>query len=285
MKFIVLLVVLGSVALFMAAANTTLVAWWDRRIHTYATWMAAEFESMLESMSVDKAKQYITAMVGGAFAAGFLLGGTLLARVVFGLIFAFGGWFLPWLFVVWRRKKRLDTIDDQLVDSLLMMANALKSGLSLQQALELVTREMKPPISDEFARIVKEIHLGRLTDDALRRFGERVPLDDVRLTVDSILALRETGGNLSETFQVIAKTVVERKKVQGKIKAMTAQGMSQGVIISAMPIVLMLLFSLIDANYMRPFFNTAIGWMMMLLMFVLDGLGLWLMVKLVQVEV
>ena len=154
------------------------------------------------------------------------------ARIFAAFVFAAAGYFVP----VGRRDlppapAPRATIDDQLVDALLLMANALKAGLSLQQALELVVREMKPPISDEFGRLVKEIHLGRLTDDALRRFAERVPLEDVRLAVDSILTLRETGGNLSETFQVIAHTIVERKKVQGKIKAMTAQGMSQGILI------------------------------------------------------
>ena len=66
--------------------------------------------------------------------------------------------------------------------------------------------------------------------------AQRVPLEDVRLVVDSILTLRETGGNLSETFEVIAETIVERKKVQGKIKTMTAQGMTQGVIMCSMPL-------------------------------------------------
>jgi tight adherence protein B len=132
---------------------------------------------------------------------------------------------------------------------------------------------------------VKEIHLGRLVDDALRRFAERVPLEDVQLVVDSVLTLRETGGNLSETFQVIAHTIVERKKVQGRIDAMTAQGMTQGMVACAMPVVMMLMFSLIDPNFMRPFFTTALGWMMLVAVILLDGMGVWLMLKLVKVDV
>jgi len=76
-----------------------------------------------------------------------------------------------------------------------------------------------------------------------------------------------------------------RKKVQGKIKALTAQGMAQGVIVCLMPVFMMLLFSFIDPTYMRPFFTTPIGWMMMALVFALDGVGLWLMLRLVKVEV
>jgi tight adherence protein B len=112
-----------------------------------------------------------------------------------------------------------------------------------------------------------------------------VPLDDLGLAIDSILTLRETGGNLSESFQVIAHTIVERKKVQGKVKAMTAQGMSQGVLVCLMPIALLLVFAFIDASFIRPFFTTPLGFLMLAVVFVLDGLGIWMMFKLVKVDV
>jgi tight adherence protein B len=271
---------LVAVVLLTRVTYDGLLVWWDRRIRTYASWIAIEFESMFEDMTIERAKLLISAAIIASFVLGLLVAGPLAA-----VVFALAGYFVPWGFVSLKRHRRLEAIDDQLVDALLLMANALKSGLSLQQALELVMRELKAPVADEFGRVVKEIHLGRLTDDALRRFAERVPLEDVKLTVDSILTLRETGGNLSETFQVIASTVVERKKVQGKIKAMTAQGMSQGVIVCLMPIVMMLIFGLIDPNYMLPFFTTPIGWMMLMLVFALDGMGLWMMFKLVKVDV
>lgn len=280
LKLLSLAFLAAAVVIFVRTLYEELTVWWNRRIQTYAMWMTVEFESMFEEMTVERAQRLITVIMLGSFFLGFLLGGFFPAFVLLG-----AGYFLPWAFVAYLRRRRLGMVDDQLVDALLLMANALKAGLSLQQGLELVVREMKPPISDEFGRVVKEIHLGRLTDDALRRLAERVPLEDVQLAVDSILTLRETGGNLSETFQVIAHTIVERKKVQGKIKAMTAQGMSQGVLVCCFPIGMMLLFTFIDPNYMRPFFNTPLGWMMLVLVFVLDGLGLWLMFKLVKVEV
>jgi tight adherence protein B len=133
--------------------------------------------------------------------------------------------------------------------------------------------------------VVKEIHLGRLMDDALRRFAERVPLEDNRIVVDSILTLRETGGNLSETFDVMASTIVERKKVSGKIKSMTAQGMTQGFIMCLMPPGMLLLFSFIDPTYTAPLFNTMLGWVVLAIITALDLMGLWLMFKLVQIDV
>jgi tight adherence protein B len=280
MKYVALGMMLVAVVVFVRTMYEQISGWWRRRIGTYATWLTVEFESMFESMSLQRAYQFITITIIGSFLFGLLLGGFFAA-----IVFACAGYFIPWIVVTYLHYRRLGMIDDQLVDALLLMANALKAGLSFQQSLELVAREMKPPIGDEFGRLVKEIHLGRLTDDALRRFAERVPLEDVRLAVDSILTLRETGGNLSETFQVIAHTIVERKKVQGKIKAMTAQGMSQGVLICLFPIVMMLLFTFIDPNYMRPFFHSPLGWAMLVAVFVLDGAGMWLMFKLVRVAV
>ncbi|HAK54701.1 MAG: hypothetical protein FI707_09860 [SAR202 cluster bacterium] len=280
LKYLSIVLFAASVTGFIWLLYTEIATWWGRRIHRYASWVADEFDAMFEDMSIARATRLITIVILSSFLLGYLTGGLVPA-----LLFAGAGYFVPRVFVTYQRHRRLEAIDDQLVDALRLMANAIQAGLTLQQALELGAREMKPPIADELGRVIKEIELGRLMDEALRRFAERVPLADVRLTTDSILILRETGGNLSETFEVIANTVVERKKVQGKIKSITAQGMTQGVVVCLMPIALMLLFSIIDPNYMRPFFTTPLGWMMLLVVLVLDGMGLFLMFKLVKVNV
>jgi tight adherence protein B len=282
---IALAVTLIALVLFVVSFGEQLGGWWDARTRKYASWMAIEFDSMFQDVTVERAQGWISYAVIGAFLMGLLAGGGVIGRLILGAGFGLLGYFLPRALVMYLRYKRLATIDDQLVDALLLMSNALKAGLSLQQAMELVVREMKPPISDEIGRVVKEIHLGMLTDDALRHLRQRVPLEDMRLAVDSILTLRETGGNLSETFEVISKTIVERKKVQGKIKTLTAQGMAQGVLICMMPPGLILLFSLMDENYMKPMFNTPIGWAMLAVVFLLDAVGLYMMFKLVQVDV
>ena len=283
--YVALIVLLLAVVLFTIASGEQLTNWWNAKTRKYASWMAIEFESMFQDITVPRAQKWISWAVLGGFMLGVLAGGSVISRLVLGTAFALFAYFIPQFLVMYLRYRRLETIDNQLVDSLMLMSNALKAGLSLQQSLELVVREMKPPIADEFGRLVKEIHLGVLTDDALRHLRDRVPLEDMRLAVESILTLRETGGNLSETFEVIARTIVERKKVQGKIKALTAQGMAQGILICAMPPGLMLMFSLVDQTYMAPMFGTPLGWAMMAGIFILDGLGLWMMFKLVKVDV
>jgi tight adherence protein B len=271
--------------LMVGGAGQAIGGWWQRQTSTYASWIVDEFEAMFEAVTIDRARAFITGMTVSGLLVGFLLGRSLGERIFFALFLGALGYFLPRLFVLWRRRQRLDRIDDQLVDVLRLMSNGLKAGLSLQQALELAVRESKPPIADELARVVKEIHLGRLMDDALRRFAERVPLDDVKIVVDSVLTLRETGGNLSETFDVVANTIMERKKVSGKIKSMTAQGMTQGFIMCLMPIAMLLLFSMIDPTYTAPLFNTILGWFVLAVVAALDLMGFWIMLKIVQVDV
>jgi tight adherence protein B len=283
--YVALALLLIALIIFSASTVERVGSWWSARTGKYASWMTIEFEGMFRELSTDKANRIITGTTLGGLLIGLLLGDGLLGRVIAMTILGLAGYFGPWGIVLYMRYKRLDAIDNQLVDSLLLMSNGLKAGLSLQQAMELVVREIKPPMSDEFGRMVKEIHLGRLTDDALRRFRERVPLEDVNIAVEAILTLRETGGNLSETFDVIAHTITERKKVQGKIKSLTAQGMSQGVLVCLMPWGMMLLFSMLDASYMAPFFTTALGWMMITTVFVLDAAGMYLMFHLVKVDV
>ncbi len=280
------LVMFGLSITYLAARVQEAVAkWWRTRIDDYARWVSLEFESMFEEVTIERARRILTISVVGGAILGFLSASSLGARFALMAIGAVIGYYAPRFVTRRLQTRRLKQVDAQLVDALVLMSNSLKSGLSFQQALEMVVREMRPPISDEMGRVVKEIQLGRLTDDALIGFMERVPLEDVQLAVDAILTLRETGGNLSETFQVIARTIGERKKVEGRISAMTAQGMTQGMVMCLMPIAMIGLFAIMDPNYMRLFFTTPIGVAMLVIVFVLDAAGLWAMRKLVRVEV
>jgi tight adherence protein B len=105
------------------------------------------------------------------------------------------------------------------------------------------------------------------------------------MVVTSILTIRETGGNLTEAFDTFAETVTERKKVEGKIKAMTAQGMMQGVMMCAIPPILAVAFFLLDPTLMEPMFTTVLGLMMILIMLGLEAMGIWMMFNIVRIDV
>ena len=284
-KYLALLLVGVSAVLGVRIAIDRATDRGSTALDGYGRWISDELDKALIEVSPARASLWVILTVIAAAFLGVLAGNNTSQRIFWIIVLCSGAYFLPTFAVHWLQARYLRRVDDQLVDALRMMSNALKAGLNLQQSLDLVSREMPPPISVVFARVVNEINLGRLTDDALRRMAQRVPLDDVRLFADSVLTLRETGGNLSETFAVIAETVIERKKVQGRIKTVTTQGVSQGVIICSMPFALLLLFAFIDEHYLDPFFNTPLGWLMLAAVFILDAVGRWAILKVVKVEV
>jgi len=276
--------VLALVFALVAVAGWFGLQWlqprWEQQLATYVGWMLARREEMFEPMSALLARRIVIGGTVGGALLGFAMGGPLL-----GLILTIAGYNAPYGWLRFAGRRRLKKLDDQLVDGLILMANGLKSGLTLLQAIELGAEELNRPARDEFGRLLKEIRLGTAIDDALAAMAERIPLPDLEIAVHSILTLRETGGNLAETFMTVAQTIMDRKKVEGRIEALTAQGVYQGYMVSAMPFLLCGLFYVMDPDYIMPLFTTPLGWMICAVVVLLDIAGFWLIMKVVRVDV
>lgn len=182
-------------------------------------------------------------------------------------------------------EKRCKKVVNQMVDGMTIMANGIKAGLSPAQSMERVTDNIKGPLSQEFNLVLNKVRLGMTFEEALNEMGERVPMPDVQMLVTSINILKETGGNLAETFQTINSVVRERQKLEKKIEAMTAQGITQGVIISIIPSAMLLMFWTMDPAFVAPLFNTSIGIMCLCLVFTLQIIGGFMIKKMVQIKV
>lgn len=195
------------------------------------------------------------------------------------------GWSVPLFYVKNMFDKRCSRLVDQMVDGLTIMSNGIKAGLSVPQAMERVVENLPNPISQEFALVLSQIRMGRSVEEALIDFGERVPKPDVQMFVTAINILKETGGNLAETFTTIVLTIRERQKIEKKIEAMTAQGMTQGMIVSMVPIGLILLFFVIDPNFIQPLFSTTLGLIIFIVIIGLVIIGGITMRKIVKIEV
>jgi tight adherence protein B len=199
--------------------------------------------------------------------------------------FLYMGWSLPRIVIgmMWRR--RLSKIDKQLTDALDLMSNSLKSGLNLLKIIQVVVQELKAPISQEFQLVLNQNHLGVTIDDAMLNMVERVPTEDMAMAVNAIIILRETGGDLSETFDVIANTIRERRKIEGKIKALTAQGLTQSLILFLMPFCIGLAIFWFNPTYLEPLITTNWGYLFISVMLALQLIGgIWLK-KLVTIDV
>lgn len=239
-------------------------------------------------LEVDK-KKITMIMLLGSFGLGAIMFLVVWPHIwlglTFGSVITILGWSAPkWIMVnMWTR--RCSLLTNQMVDGMTIMGNSVKAGQSLNQAMERVVENMKGPLAQEFGLVLNKIRLGMATEEALNEFAERIPRQDVQMFVTSVNILKETGGNLAETFSTIVTTVRERQKVEKKIQALTAQGTMQAVIISLVPFVILGVFLLVDPNYVMPLFTTPLGWLALALMLALQIIGLVVMKKVVTIKV
>ena len=173
------------------------------------------------------------------------------------LIGAGVGFFLPIIYMRRQQGKRLVKFDNQLADMLNLMVNGLRAGYSIMQALEAVSKELPPPISDEFRRVVQEMQIGIPMDVAMDNLTRRIPSKDLDLLVTAINVQREVGGNLAEILETISHTIRERVRVKGEIRILTSQVMTSGRFLAIMPVAVIIIMYFINRSYMMRFFDPA----------------------------
>ncbi len=174
------------------------------------------------------------------------------------LIYVFGalvGFFLPRFYVRRRQHGRLNSFNKQLPDTITLIANALRAGSSFLQAIELVVRESRPPISSEFGRVIREVNLGLPFDQALDNMVRRVRSDDLELMATAITIQHTVGGNLAEILDSIAFTIRERIRIKGEIRTLTAQQRMSGYVVGFLPIGLAGFLFIIAPSFMQPMFQ------------------------------
>lgn len=242
----------------------------------------------LMSTEVDERKVTLL-MLFMSFGMGALFFLLFWPKVIIGLVFGVSvtvaGWSLPLILVQRLYNSRCTKFVDQMVDGLTIMANGIKSGSNAPQAMQRVVDIMGNPIAQEFRMVLNQVQFGQSFEDALTDLGERIPRPDVQMFVIAINILKETGGNLAETFQTIVLVIRERQKVEKKIEAMTAQGIMQGMIVSAVPFVLAGVFYLVDPAFIMPMFTTTLGLFLCFVILVLQIIGGIVIKKIVTIKV
>ena len=166
------------------------------------------------------------------------------------------GYWVPRFWLNRRKSKRLKAFNSGLSDTIMLLANSLRAGSSFLQAVEMIVRETQPPISTEFARVIREVNLGLPLDDALANLGRRVKSDDLDLMTTAIAIHHTVGGNLAEILDSIAYTIRERVRIKGEIKTLTAQQRMSGYVVGFLPVGLVLLLSVIAPTFMEPMLRT-----------------------------
>ena len=185
----------------------------------------------------------------------------------------------------WLDNRRREKFNFQLPEALATMSNALRAGFSISQAFDSVVEQGDKPMSEEFAILQQQLKIGMSLEDALESMSTRVGSDDLTLVTTAILISRKTGGNVTEIFDKISETIRGRMKIERKVKTLTAQGRMQGLIVSAMPVFLGLIMTLIKPQMMIPYLTSFMGLMSVLAMSVLIFIG-WMMIrKIIKIDV
>jgi len=166
------------------------------------------------------------------------------------------GFLLPRFWLKRRQNGRLNAFNKQLPDTITLIANSLRAGSSFLQAIEMVVREARPPISTEFSRVIREVNLGLPFEQALENMVRRVKSDDLELMATAINIQYTVGGNLAEILDSIAFTIRERVRIKGEIRTLTAQQRLSGYVVGFLPIGLAGFLFVAAPNFMEPmFFN------------------------------
>ena len=225
-----------------------------------------------------------------AFAIGFIFPAfqNIVALVVIFIL----GLFAPRWYLRYRQRKRLKAFGEQLPDTITLLANSLRAGSSFLQGMELVTREARPPISEEFERVVREMQLGVALHPALNNLVRRVASEDLELMVTAIQIQSQVGGNLATVLDAIAFTIRERVRIQGEIQTLTAMQRYSGYVITLLPVGLAALLFLISPSYMENMLEnppSALGLPLGIVFFIIGlismGIGYLLIRRIVDIKV
>lgn len=217
---------------------------------------------------------------------GFLLmWPNLLMSFIVSVIIFFGIWWMFKRVMLSLWEKHCNRVVSDLVEALTIMCNSIKVGLSLGQAIERVIKGYPGALGKEFQLVLNKMELGQNLEESLEEMAERVQRPEIDMLVSTTNILKETGGNLGETFFVMSETIRERQKMEKKIKALTAQGMTQAKIISVLPFGLIGVFTIMDRNYISPLFTNPLGWACLFAVLVLVIVGWLSMKKIVAIKV
>ena len=166
---------------------------------------------------------------------------------------------LPSRYVAFLRARRKRKFNEQLVDALVTMSNALRAGFSINQAFESVIEQGDIPISQEFGVCMRQMRVGMTFSEALASLDDRMKSDDLTLVVSAIEIARKTGGNLTEIFERISETIRGRMRIERRVRTLTAQGRMQGLVVSLMPLLLGGILTAMKPQMMLPFLASVNG--------------------------
>ena len=249
---------------------------------------AAEMDEVLLTLPPGKILDLSLALSAfiAVLAVGFYTDNLSIVRlVIVALIAAVAAFPIPRVILKHLRKERMNKFNLQLEDALLSISGSLKAGFSINQALDTVANQNRSPISFEFRLLMHEIRLGVSLDTALEKMNKRLDSPDFELIAMAIITARQTGGELTAILERLAGVIRERVRISGRIKALTAQGRLQAVIIGLMPFALFFAMMYVAPDMMNSFFSSVVGILFLMGVIILDVMGFIVIRKITTIDI
>jgi tight adherence protein B len=222
---------------------------------------------------------------GGLAVAGLALPAVAGFNIMLAPVMAVCLAFLPLMWLLFRRKRRMKKFAAQLPEALELIARALRAGHSLAAGFSLVANEMSQPIGGEFSRTFEEQNLGKPLEEALNDLTKRVPNLDLKFFVTAIVLQRQTGGDLAEILDKIGHLIRERFKIWGQVQALTGEGRLSGIVLLALPPALFVVVYKMNPDYLMLLFTDPMGKKMLVGGIVTQLLGALMIRKIVNIRV
>ncbi len=192
---------------------------------------------------------------------------------------------IPKWWLARRIKKRQAAFDARLTDLTLGLANGLRSGAALPQSLEIVSRDIGGPMTEEMSLVLHEYRLGMDLPESLDRLTKRMKGEDLALLVTAIQLTMQSGGSLAEVLDRITDTIRHRVDFQDRLATMTAQGRFEAIAMAAAPLMAFIILFLLDRQLMEPLVTTKLGWAALGVVAVLEIVGFLVINKIVTIKV
>jgi tight adherence protein B len=231
--------------------------WLDELLEQSRFAQAVEIRILQANSTTTVANLLLTSV--GLFAAGYVVAWVFSSMILVSLVAGVALCAIPHMILSLKRARRVRAFNAVLAEAIDMLARALRAGHSVASAMEMLAENAQEPLASEFAELFRQLNLGLPLRDALLQLLERVPSPDLRVLVTAILVQKETGGNLVEILDRTVFVIRERLRIQGEIQVQTAQGRLTGWILSALPVVMMVLLNLVNPGYSAILFQDPLG--------------------------
>ena len=182
-------------------------------------------------------------------------------------------------------KRRATAINQALPDGLSQIASSMRAGATFAVAIQGVVEEDRSALGEELSLLMRENRMGARMDDALDNLAERVQSEEMDLVVSAVIIAQDVGGNLAEILQSLAVTVRRKLEMEGKVAALTSQGVLQGYVVSALPFVLLAVLRFVEPEAIQPMFNCLLGWCVLSVLVVMQVVGITMIRKIVSIEI